>query len=283
MALSQTSNPTITTVSHAPRPSISADRPSSPSPPPQQQEQEQQQQQQQQSLASTAVARTAPSSADTALTRSTATDQSPRSSNYKRRQSALSISSSKPNRSGLFTFAALARDKTTNAIASLSEPSVRTRKSSNSLYRASQTGPISQNSNSVRPSELLASTRATIDLSRIAANSSASITPPNSSSASSHSRSETLSSPTIRHSLLETNPPSQAYSNTPSDTPAPIAFVPPGNHNKMHQTSSRLLRMTTDDRPFTRVCSSGGSPTLIMLTCGRISKICLQLWWSACR
>jgi hypothetical protein len=29
--------------------------------------------------------------------------------------------------------------------------------------------------------------------------------------------------------------------------------VPQGNHNKMHQTSSRLLRMTSDDRPFTRV------------------------------
>jgi hypothetical protein len=25
------------------------------------------------------------------------------------------------------------------------------------------------------------------------------------------------------------------------------------NSNKMHQTSSRLLRMTSDDRPFTRV------------------------------
>jgi hypothetical protein len=53
--------------------------------------------------------------------------------------------------------------------------------------------------------------------------------------------------------LLETDPPSQAYSNTATDTPAPITFGSQGNHNKMHQTSSRLLRMTSDDRPFTRV------------------------------
>lgn len=51
--------------------------------------------------------------------------------------------------------------------------------------------------------------------------------------------------------------------------------------NKMHQTSSRLLRMTDDDRPFTRVshAHTGGRPaipclhTTANMTCLRISKI----------
>jgi hypothetical protein len=68
-----------------------------------------------------------------------------------------------------------------------------------------------------------------------------------------HTKSGTLNSATARQSLLETDPPSQAYSNTATDTPAPIQLPRSDHSNKMHQTSSRLLRMTSDDRPFTRV------------------------------
>ena len=179
------------------------------------------------------------------------------SNNYKHRQSTLSTSSSKQNRTGLFTLAALARDKTTNAIASLSEPSIRPRPSSSSLYRSAQSSPTSathnssashNSSNFSRSGDSQASPRENTDLPRNSTTSSPT---------SLHTRTDTISSGTIqRQSLLETNPPSQAYSNTAADTPPPIAFVPHGNYNKMHQTSSRLLRMTSDDRPFTRVGKS---------------------------
>ncbi|KAK8051888.1 developmental regulator flbA [Apiospora rasikravindrae] len=46
------------------------------------------------------------------------------------------------------------------------------------------------------------------------------------------------------------DPISRPYSEADPNTPLPIRL--PGAKNKMHQTSSRLLRMTDDDRPFTR-------------------------------
>jgi hypothetical protein len=163
----------------------------------------------------------------------------------KHRQSTFSLSSStKQNRGGLFTLAALARDKTSSAIASFSEPSIRSQPSSGSLYLSAQNSPTAASQSSRSPGD---SQRASHDNSD---SSSPNDTPP---SIHSHSRKETLSSNFARHSLLETNPPSQAYSQTASDTPAPIAFNPSIQHSKMHQTSSRLLRMTNDDRPFTRV------------------------------
>jgi hypothetical protein len=56
-----------------------------------------------------------------------------------------------------------------------------------------------------------------------------------------------LSSPT----LLLGDPPSQPYSETDPSLPEPTHL--PRFDNKMHQTSSRLLRMTDDDRPYTKV------------------------------
>ncbi|KAE8450551.1 hypothetical protein EG329_006282 [Mollisiaceae sp. DMI_Dod_QoI] len=164
-------------------------------------------------------------------------DKQSNNNSYKHRQSALSTTSSKQNRSGLFNFAALARDKTSSAIASLSEPAIRNRPSSGSLYRTAQSSPAteSQNSNSsVRSADLVGGSQANSNSSKTGN------TPPQTNL---HARTD---------SLLETNPPSQAYSNTARDTPAPIAFAPQTNYNKMHQTSSRLLRMTSDERPFTR-------------------------------
>jgi hypothetical protein len=166
--------------------------------------------------------------------------------NFKHRQSSPSTSSLKQNRSALFTFAALARDKTSNAIASLSEPSIRPRPSSSSLYRSAQSSPTSPSNNS---NSLPRSADSQTSLDNTSTHNSNSTSP----SSLSHTRSETPSSVTLRQSLLETDPPSQAYSNTATDTPAPIVLPAPGNYNKMHQTSSRLLRMTSDDRPFTRV------------------------------
>ncbi|KAI9798775.1 MAG: hypothetical protein M1833_004605 [Piccolia ochrophora] len=56
-----------------------------------------------------------------------------------------------------------------------------------------------------------------------------------------------------RRSILghrRSNTPSPATSREPS--PLPWAGQVPKSQNKMHQTSSRLLRMTDDERPFTR-------------------------------
>ncbi|KAJ2985991.1 hypothetical protein NUW58_g5245 [Xylaria curta] len=46
------------------------------------------------------------------------------------------------------------------------------------------------------------------------------------------------------------DPISSPYSETDASQPLPILL--PNSESKMHQTSSRLLRMTDDDRPFTR-------------------------------
>lgn len=47
---------------------------------------------------------------------------------------------------------------------------------------------------------------------------------------------------------------SQPYTHTDPSHPPPVLL--PRVDNKMHQTSSRLLRMTDDDRPFTKVSNS---------------------------
>jgi hypothetical protein len=51
--------------------------------------------------------------------------------------------------------------------------------------------------------------------------------------------------------LVLGDPPSQPYSETDPSLPEPTHL--PRFDNKMHQTSSRLLRMTDDDRPYTKV------------------------------
>ena len=165
--------------------------------------------------------------------------------NLKHHQSTLSSSSSKQNRGTIFTLAALARDKTTNAIASLSEPSIRSRPSSSSLYRTAQNSPTSPSIHSHGLSRSADSQTSTQENSG-SRNSSTILSPTN-------TKTGTVNSSSARQSLLETDPPSQAYSNTATDTPAPIQLPRSDNTNKMHQTSSRLLRMTSDDRPFTRV------------------------------
>lgn len=57
-------------------------------------------------------------------------------------------------------------------------------------------------------------------------------------------------SATTSQAPLAQNPPSQPYSETDPTRPPPIRL--PQVSNKMHQTSSRLLRMTDDDRPFNK-------------------------------
>ncbi|KAK1988498.1 domain found in Dishevelled [Colletotrichum cereale] len=135
---------------------------------------------------------------------------------------------------GLFGFAAAAIDKTQSALAALSsDQSVRQRASSSAFGRASFT-PDSA-------SDYSANLGSTDNHSRYTS-------PSNYSSSSS-----TLNHPEGKHpsqvSLVQ-DIPSQPYSET--DPNRPLPYRQPSIESKMHQTSSRLLRMTDDDRPFTK-------------------------------
>jgi hypothetical protein len=161
-----------------------------------------------------------------------------------------SISTTKANRTGLFTLAALARDRTTSAIASFTDPTIRTRSSSGNLSRQTTT-PLStpplpspqiggtnlfENEDSKTKQENVEVQRGSrTDLSV---------------NTTRRPKAPRISSPQ-RQSLLDTYPPSQSYEDADTTLPSPIHQI---TSQKMHQTSSRLLRMTDDERPFTRVC-----------------------------
>ncbi|KAI1806638.1 RGS-domain-containing protein [Daldinia bambusicola] len=126
-----------------------------------------------------------------------------------------------PKPGGLFARAAAAIDK-------ISEPTIRSRSSASTLSRLSVVldSTSGENSNSEK--------------SRIRSFSGNSSGP----------YPQSLS-PTKRASQLSLRDPiSKPYSETDATRPPPIILS--GTQNKMHQTSSRLLRMTDDDRPFTK-------------------------------
>ncbi|KAB5572097.1 regulator of G protein signaling domain-containing protein [Coniochaeta sp. 2T2.1] len=124
-----------------------------------------------------------------------------------------------PKNGGLFAFAAAAFDKTLSGI---SEPRVRTRQSLSRL--------------SIGPDSALSSGRPSPEKP-----SRHRLTPSNFSS-----------SPTFlgEGKPSTANPPSRPYSEADPNRPLPVHVS--RLDNKMHQTSSRLLRMTDDDRPFTK-------------------------------
>ncbi|KAI2472962.1 RGS-domain-containing protein [Annulohypoxylon bovei var. microspora] len=159
------------------------------------------------------------------------------SHNFRQHQSSASTGSASLARNqksgGLFAFAAAAIDKT---IANISEPTIRSRPSASALSRLSvvldsPTNSESSNSNSDKSS-------------RIRSFSS------NSSGPSTPSLLGTLSDAKRPSQSSLRDPISKPYSETDASRPPPILL--PGLENKMHQTSSRLLRMTDDDRPFTK-------------------------------
>ncbi|KAM3562991.1 hypothetical protein ARSEF4850_002532 [Beauveria asiatica] len=113
-----------------------------------------------------------------------------------------------------------AKDRTQSAFASISEPVLRPRRSNPGLARFTQ-------GDSLAPL------------------TSASISAPSPSKSPS---ADSLSSG--EYTLARRNPPAQAYVDTDASLPLPIRLR--RNDPKMHQTSSRLLRMTDDDRPYTR-------------------------------
>lgn len=225
-----------------------------------------------------------PSIADSPTATASPTNSSDRQATFKNRQSTQSTTSSnKVNRTGLFTLAALARGKTSSAIASFTDPTIRTRPSSGNLARQSASSTSIATPSS--PKAGRTSTTQDDDISKQQENSevprasSSTLSPPQNP----RSQPSRGSSPSgQRQSLLDTDPPSQSYDSTDTNTPSPINFVPQSNYNKMHQTSSRLLRMTDDERPFTRVgctrqyiCRAWSSTTANVHY--RTSKISLRL------
>ncbi|KAI1770735.1 RGS-domain-containing protein [Hypoxylon cercidicola] len=155
----------------------------------------------------------------------------PTTSDFRQHQLSASTSSASlgrnPKSGGLFALAAAAIDKT---IANISEPTIRSRPSASGLGRLSVVldSPTSSSENSSR-------------IRSFSSNSSGPSTPFLSSPLSDTKRSS-------QSSLRD--PISKPYSETDPNRPLPVLL--PAQENKMHQTSSRLLRMTDDDRPFTR-------------------------------
>lgn len=138
---------------------------------------------------------------------------------------------------GFFAFAASAIDRTQSAIATISDQTVRHQRS---LSRLSITGDSTANNHlSAEPSpDRISRYRPASTLS--SASSSNLLSP------------QPGSKSPISQTFSAQDPPySRPYSETDPSQPPPILL--PRIDNKMHQTSSRLLRMTDDDRPFTKV------------------------------
>ncbi|KAH8736043.1 hypothetical protein BGZ61DRAFT_90854 [Ilyonectria robusta] len=132
----------------------------------------------------------------------------------------------------IFALAAAALDRTQNAIATIAEPSIRHRSSNSTLSRLSLLpSPSPEPSSPDRKHRLKSASNQSL-LSSANLDSAHSSQPPSAN-----------------------HPLSQPYATADPNQPPPIKSSPV-TANKMHQTSSRLLRMTDDDRPFTRVCTT---------------------------
>lgn len=155
--------------------------------------------------------------------------------------------------SGIFAFAAAALDRTQIAFANISEPSIRPRASNGALSRLSLlASPSSEPASPERVHKLRSSSNQSL-------------------------LSNYNSDGKLAQSATANNPPSQPYSATDPNRPQPIRF-PSSSSNKMHQTSSRLLRMTDDERPFTKVRRSGFAGATGPFSSGRArcATLCTQ-------
>ncbi|KAI9709862.1 MAG: hypothetical protein M1812_007570 [Candelaria pacifica] len=153
-------------------------------------------------------------------------------------------------RIGLRSFATHAFDKTSSAISSLaskqnntsSSPSLRSSSSSGSLYNKQAV-----NTSATAIAEPIPAVQETTVSSAIAKPQSQDFSQ---QPRSRTERAATLESPTVAPVRAH---PRTAISSPPSRSHSPeLDFVQQRSVNKMHQTSSRLLRMTDEDRPFTR-------------------------------
>ncbi|KAG5976340.1 hypothetical protein E4U55_007407 [Claviceps digitariae] len=182
--------------------------------------------------------------------------QSATTSVAKPQRASNSTSISTGTGSSLFNRAAAAFDRTQSAFAAKSEPVVRSRQSSSALARLSLTSASALNNNHhhhhhhSEPSGPNTTTKLSGARLAAATNSNSSSSSLGSSSAASSKVDIRVVNPSAPAAAGARDLPSQRYSETDSSLPAPIRST--GSDKKMHQTSSRLLRMTDDDRPFTR-------------------------------
>ncbi|KAF4952173.1 hypothetical protein FGADI_6969 [Fusarium gaditjirri] len=151
----------------------------------------------------------------------------PQHSHHRHTASSVSRLNNRSSTS-LFALAASAFDRTQNAIAAISEPAIRPRQSSGALSRLSLLTSSSPSSEPSSPDKY----------HRLRSSSNQSL-----------SSGAYLDTKVAPQTLQANNPPSQPYTSTDPNLPPPIKS---STANKMHQTSSRLLRMTDDDRPFTK-------------------------------
>ncbi|KFA50589.1 hypothetical protein S40293_08859 [Stachybotrys chartarum IBT 40293] len=143
--------------------------------------------------------------------------------------------------SGILSLAAAALDRTQNAIANFSDPVIRHRRSNTALSRLSFiASPYSSPG-----SDSVQSTNSNSTVDRRTPNSTPSLQRSPSPSLAVEPKPPLLG-PSTR------DPPSQPYTETEPNRRPPIKLPVLSPENKMHQTSSRLLRMTDDDRPFTK-------------------------------
>ena len=135
------------------------------------------------------------------------------------------------------SFAALAREKTSNALANLSSIGSTT---NSSLRQSASSGSLQKHS------------RKASQLSVGEISGFVPLSPPLSDGSGSSEQSSSAPFEPLSAVTEQPNPAAERRRQT-------IQLVPPISENipvspaKMHQTSSRLLRMTEDDRPFTKV------------------------------
>ncbi len=151
-------------------------------------------------------------------------------------------SSSRNNRLSLAT---LARDKTSSALANLAS---RPNPTIPSLHTSSSSSNLTEKRTLVNPQAASSGISATLEGQRGLQSQAQSRADPSREWENTH-RIGGGSAPneTDHHPLYHAvQPSSRAAAFTPY-------YSPQGSFNKMHQTSSRLLRMTDEERPFTRV------------------------------
>lgn len=149
---------------------------------------------------------------------------------------------------GFFAFAASALDRTQTAIATISDPNLRHKRS---LSRLSTSGDFAALSRAADPSSPDKASR----------NRPASILPSSSSVNLFGTSSQGARIAGSQPAPTQQAPYSKPYSKTDASLPPPLLL--PRHNNTMHQTSSRLLRMTDDDRPFTKVSHSASQFVLL--------------------
>ncbi len=162
---------------------------------------------------------------------------------------------------GIRSFATHAFDKTSSAISSLgskpntsSSASLRSASSSNSLSKQAATNPLSA---LAEPVPAVEETTISSSIAQHQPQDFAQL-PRNRTE-----RAATLESPTV--APVRSHPRSAISSPPSRSNSSEFDLGPQQSANKMHQTSSRLLRMTDEDRPFTRVSTS--LPSALVLMC----------------